>query len=102
MYRKICIYYRVLCEGPLINTHFNLYLYLYIKYNNNTLYRVYSLFTLILIYSKYSIIPKIEKGEHIAMNYQQAIYEMIQEVQDDRVLRFLYQFLRRIGRTGTR
>ena len=33
------------------------------------------------------------------MNYQQAIYEMIQEVQDDRVLRFLYQFLRRIRRS---
>lgn len=36
------------------------------------------------------------------MNYQQAIYEMIQEVQDDRVLRFLYQFLCRIGKAGTR
>ena len=45
-----------------------------------------------LVYPKCPIIPKIEKGEHIAMNYQQAIYEMIQEVQDDRVLRFLYQF----------
>ena len=52
-----------------------------------------------LVYPKCPIIPKIEKGEHIAMNYQQAIYEMIQEVQDDRVLRFLYQFLRRIRRS---
>lgn len=33
------------------------------------------------------------------MNYQQAIYGMIQEVQDDRILRFLYQFLRWIGRS---